>query len=186
MQKIETELAALQARAKLLDAKRAAAQAALDAATAARQEMLLAGDLDDAKLAARLQAAVDTAASALAGFDTAITALAASIAEAEAKLAAERLAADRKAASEALATQTDAIERKLVPWLAATRDLAAAASAVGGVHFEADQIGAYLRNAAGEIEAAIAVSVNNLRASVTAIRDGHHPIPREQEHSREG
>jgi hypothetical protein len=178
MQKLEAELAALKARAKLLDTKRTAVQNALDSALAARQAHMLDGDLDDTKTGARLQAAVDSTASVLAGFDTSITAQAALIADTEAKLAAERLAADRQAASEALATQTDAIEKQLAPWLARTRDLAAAAALVGPVSFETDQVGAYLRNAASEIELALAVSISNLRGSVAAILAGHQPIPR--------
>jgi hypothetical protein len=179
MQKIEAELAALQARAGLLDTKRAAAQAGFDIATAARQEMLLAGDLDDAKLAAKLQVAVDGAASALAGYDTAITALAASIAEAEVKLAAERLAADRKAASEILAAQIALVDEMLGPWLQISRNLAAALEAIHW-HFESVQMAAFIRNATSEVQTAAAVTSRELHASVAGIVAGHMPIPRPQ------
>jgi hypothetical protein len=74
MQKLESELAALNARSKLLTGKRSAAQSTLDTAVDARQRMLLTGDIEDTKAALALQARVDTATSALAGFDAAITA----------------------------------------------------------------------------------------------------------------
>ena len=59
MQKIQSELAALNARSKLLTGKRAAAQSTLDSAFEARQKALLTGDLDDTKAAMALQAKVD-------------------------------------------------------------------------------------------------------------------------------
>jgi hypothetical protein len=176
--KLEAELSTLTARAKLLTNKRTTAQGMLDAALEARQKMLLTGDIEDTSATQACQAKIDTATSALAGFDAAIAALVDSVAVAEAKIAAEQLAADRKRASEQLALQTDLLEKQLGPWLALTRDLAASAALVGTVHFEADQIGGYLRNAASEIETAIHVSVNNLRGSVAAILAGHQPIPR--------
>lgn len=180
MQLLQAELSALTARAKLLTNKRSTAQGMLDTAIEARQTMLLTGDIEDTKSAQVCQTKIDTATSAIAGFGAAIAALVESIAVAEVKIAAEQLALDRKRASEQLAVQTDALERQLGPWLAITRDLAASAASVGNVHFEADQIGGYLRNAASEIETAVHISVNNLRVSVSAIRDGHHPIPHVQ------
>src|ERR1700691_3863920 len=98
MQKIETELAALNARSMLLTGKRATAQSTFDSAVEARQKALLTGDLDDTKATLTLQAKVDTATSALAGLDGAIMAQAKLVADAEAKLAVERLHGDRKAA----------------------------------------------------------------------------------------
>jgi hypothetical protein len=176
MQKIETELAALNARSKLLTGKRAAAQSALDSAVEARQKALLTGDLDDTKGALALQTKVDTATSALAGFDTAITAQAALIAEAEAKLASERQVADRKAASDTLAAQAALVEKLLGPWLESSRDLA---SALDAIHwrFESAQMGAFIRNAAGEVENAHAMTSADLQHSIKAIRDGGQDIP---------
>jgi hypothetical protein len=181
MQLLQAELPALTARAKLLTGKRTTAQGMLDAALEARQKMLLTGDIEDTKAVQACQAKIDIATSALAGFDAAIAELVDSVAVAEAKIAAEQLAADRRRASEQLAAQTDLLEKQLGPWLTITRDLAASAALVGNVHFEADQIGGYLRNAASEIETAVHVSVNNLRGSVAAILAGHHPIPRGSE-----
>jgi hypothetical protein len=178
MQKLEAELSALTARAALLTAKRTTAQGAFDSAVAARDVHMLQGNLDDEKIGTKLQAAVDSAASALAGFDNVIAAQAALIVDAEEKLAVERMAVERKAASESLAANVDTIEKQLGPWLAMTRDLAADTTAVGHVSFETDQIGAYLRNAAGEVELATAMAIRDLRASVAAIVAGHQPIPR--------
>jgi hypothetical protein len=178
--KLEVELSALTARAGLLTGKRTAAQGMLDATLEARQTLLLTGDVEDTKATQACQAKIDTATSALAGFDAAIAALVDSIAVVETKIAAQQNAADRKDASEQLAAQTDLLENQLGPWLALTRDLAASAALVGGVHFEASQIGGYLRNAASEIETAVHVSVNNLRGTVAAILASHHPIPRKE------
>jgi hypothetical protein len=69
----------------LLTGKRSAAQSTLDTALQARQTVLLGGDIDDSRAALAPQAKVDTATSALAGFDTVITAEAALIRDAEAK-----------------------------------------------------------------------------------------------------
>jgi hypothetical protein len=178
MQKLEAELSALTARAALLVAKRANAKGAFDSAVAARDIHMRQGNLDDEKIGAKLQAAVDSAGSALAGFDNVIAAQAALIVDAEEKLAVERMTVERKAASESLAANIDTIEKQLGPWLAMTRDLAADTTAVGHVSFETDQIGAYLRNAAGEIEIAMAMAIRDLRASVAAIAGGHQTIPR--------
>jgi hypothetical protein len=177
MQKIEIELAALNARNKLLTNKRSAARSILESAVEARQRMLLTGDIDDTKPALALQAKVDTATSALAGFDTAITAQAALIAAAETILEAERRDADRKAASEQLAAQVALVDELLGPWVKASRDLAAALDAIHW-RFESTQIGAFIRNAAGEIENAFAMTADDLNNSIKAIRDGHQNIPR--------
>jgi hypothetical protein len=176
MQKLESELAALNARSKLLTGKRSAAQSILDSAVEARQRMLLTGDIEDTKAALALQAKVDTANSALAGFDTAITAQAALIADAEAILATKRLDGRRMAASELLAAQVAAVDELVGPWLRTSRDLA---SALDAIHwrFESTQMGAFVRNAAGEIENAAAMTGGDLRHSIKAIRDGGQDIP---------
>jgi hypothetical protein len=177
MQKIEAELAALTSRATLLNTKRKAAQSTLDGAVEARQKMLLTGNLDDSKASLALQAKVDTATSALAGFDTAITAQAALVADAEARLAAERLDADRKVGSDLLATQVAVIDQLLGPWLESSRNLA---SAFEEIHwrFECAQVGGFIRNAAGEVENANLMTAPDLHRSIKSIRDGGLAIPR--------
>jgi hypothetical protein len=177
MQKIEAELAALKSRATLLNSKRTTAQAVLDTAVEARQRRLLSGDLEDGKTALALQAKVDTATNALAGFDAAITAQAALIAEAEAKLAAERLDADRKAASDELAAQVSVVDELLGPWLESSRDLAGALEAIHW-RFESTQMAAFVRNAAGEVENAAAMTAGDLKHSIKALRDGGQAVPR--------
>lgn len=176
MQKIQGELAALNARNELLIGKRSAAQSTLDLAVEARQNMLLNGDIEDHKAALALQAKVDSATSALAGFDTAITAQGALIADAEAKLAAERQDADRKAASNLLAAQVAVVDQLLDPWVKASRDLATALDAIHW-RFESVQMGAFIRNAAGEVENAAAMTAGDLHHSIRAIRDGGQAIP---------
>src|SRR6516164_7453823 len=90
LHKIETTLATLMKRGEQLAAKRAKAQEALEKAASARQQALLAGDLDDQRTLDKLQAAVDTAGSALTGIDGALAILAQQKAEADAQLTAER------------------------------------------------------------------------------------------------
>jgi hypothetical protein len=177
MQKIEIELAALNARHKLLTHKRSAARSILDSAVEARQRMLLTGDIEDTKAALAQQAKVDSATSALAGLDTAIEAQATLVAGAETILEAERRNADRKAASDQLAAQVALVDELVGPWVKASRDLA---SALDAIHwrFESTQMGAFIRNAAGEIENAVAMTADDLNHSIKAIRDGHQDIPR--------
>src|SRR5262249_22194950 len=90
VQKLETTLAALVKRGDQLAAKRAKAQEALEKATSARQQALLAGDLDDQRGLDKLQATVDSAKSALTGYDEALAALQSQKAVAESALATER------------------------------------------------------------------------------------------------
>jgi hypothetical protein len=178
MQKFEAELAALTARADQLGAKRASAQKDLDRALAAREEHLLVGNLDDDKVGAKLQAAVDTGLSTLAGLDLAIQKQAAFIAEAERKLAVEKDIADRKAVAETMTAQILAVTESLAPWLEFSRKFAANFEAMSYWRPEAGQVSAYLRNAASEIENCMALTGNDLLRAAAGVRDGHGPIPR--------
>ncbi len=176
MQQLENELAALRQRAKLLDTKRVVAKDDLDQAMAEREKFMLEGDLDDGKTRTRLQSAVDSAISALAGFDSSIGKQATLIAGTEAKLVNENLIADRKAASEVLAGQIMVVEELLPVWLQISRNLAAA---LENIHwrFESTQMAGFIRNAASEIQNAAALSSADLHSSVARIRNGHQPIP---------
>jgi hypothetical protein len=181
MQKFETALAALRKRASLLADKRRSAQAALDAAIGARQAMLLDGDLDDQKLAAKLQSAVDSAQSALIGLDDAISASQVQIDSAEHDLAAERQRVERQAASEALAASVASIQAKFEPWLTTTRAFAESLESIAHVRFEPGQIAAYVGVCASEVEIAAAVMLDDLHRLVPAIAGGQEPIPRDPE-----
>jgi hypothetical protein len=178
MEKMKTELATLAARSTKLDTQRAAAQTALDRAVEARDQHKLAGDLDNVAIEGKLQAAVDTATSALSGFAGPMTILAKSIADIEKKIADEHHNVNKKIANEKLAAQVDVIEQQLAPFLKSTRDLAVSTAAVSVANFETDQIAGYLRNAASEIETAVTASVANLRSVAAGILTGQHPIPR--------
>ena len=180
MRKLEgTRAQELRRRAEQLSDKRTAAQVELEAATAARQANLLAGDLDDDKVATTLQLRVDTAQSALSGFDDAIKALAVQLADAERELTDEHQRAARLAASKALELDVDVIETKLAPWIDATRELAALLDKHAVFRFETGAIGRFLINAASEVETAMAVTVADLRHAVTAIADGREAIPQQ-------
>jgi hypothetical protein len=178
LQKLDAELARLRDRAKLLDRKRNQAQADLDQAIAKRREFMLEGDLDDTKAATRFQAEVDSAVSALAGFDGSITAQAALVATAEAKLRAEQEAAERKGAAETMAAQLLQIEEMLPAWLEFSRKFGAAFEAIAYWRPEAGQVSAYIRNAVSEIQNAMELTGSDLRRTVAGVRDGNGPIPR--------
>jgi hypothetical protein len=177
MQQLEKALSALRSRAALLDSKRTAAKSDLDRALAARERFMLEGDIEgDEKTAGKLQSAVDSAMSALAGFDAAILTQAALVADAEQKLAAEKQAAERKIASEKLTAQITAVDEMMPKWLEFSRKLAAALEVLP--QFEAGQMATYLRNATSELENASAMTRGELERMVAAIRDGGQPIPR--------
>jgi hypothetical protein len=176
MEKLQAIVSALQARASLLTDRRVSAQTALDAAMAARQAMLIDGDLGDDKLATKLQGAVDTAQSSLLGIIDAITALQFQIADAEAQLNAEQDRVKREAASEEIAKNVADVERLLPSWLAASRQIAAAFARVDHV-FEAGQIGGFISGCAGEAEVAAAVVLVELRDLPKMVAAGDRPIP---------
>jgi hypothetical protein len=180
MEKLEVILAALRKRAALLADKRTSAQTALDAAIVARQAMLIDGDLGDEKLAAKLQGSVDTGQSALLGIIDAITALQSQIATAEAQLNAEAERVRREVASEEIAKNVAEVERLIGPWLAASRQIAAAFAKLDHT-FEAAQIGGFISGAAGEAEVAAAVVLRELRALPELVAAGDRPIPHRPE-----
>ena len=178
MQQLETTIAALAKRGDELSAKRVAAHDALDKAIKARQEGLLSGDLDDQRALDMLQAAVDTATSALVGIDDAVSVLAQQKAEAEAQLAAERERIERAAAAEKLAAKIGAIEAALPKYLAQSRIFTDALSEIGGHHFESTQMAQFVQNAAAQVELASNIVLVELRAMPERIKTGDAPIPR--------
>jgi hypothetical protein len=180
MEKLEVILAALRKRAALLADKKVAAQTALDAAMAARQAMLIDGDLGDEKLAAKLQCSVDTGQSALLGIIDAITALQSQIATAEAQLGTEQDRVKCEAAAEEIAKNVAEVERLIGPWLAASRQIAAAFGKLDHV-FEAGQIGGFISGCAGEVEVAAAVTLVELRDLPKLVAVGDRPIPHRPE-----
>src|SRR5579883_1785876 len=116
-QNLEPELATLRQRVQALETKRQAAEAELTAATEARQLNLIEGSLDDTKTAHMLQDRVNIAASAIVGFEDAISVVQVQIAEIERKLDAERTQAARTAAADTLARDLDSIEKALPLYL---------------------------------------------------------------------
>jgi hypothetical protein len=177
VQKIETTIASLVKRADQLTAKRAKAQEALEKATSARQQALLAGDLDDQRALDKLQAAVDTAGSALTGIDDALAILAQHKAETDAQLIAERDRIERAAAADKLDSQIAAIEAALPGYLEQSRVLADTLSEIGHFHFESDQMASFVQNAMGQIEIAANFTLAELKSMPGAIRQGRQAIP---------
>src|SRR5712664_3054125 len=121
MQKLQADLAALTARATLLNAKRTAAQLVFDRAVDAGERHMLEGDVEDEKISTKLHGAVDAADSLLNSFTKPIATLAVSIDIAQQALAIEQQTVARRGASETLATQVAAIESAFPAWLLATR-----------------------------------------------------------------
>jgi hypothetical protein len=174
---LESELAGLRQRADALDAKRVAAEAELGSATEARQRFHIEGDLDDAKTAGMLQDAVNVAASQIVGFEDAIAAVQAQIAEIEGKLDADRSQADRDAAATKFAAQIAAIEAAGAPWLEATRIYADALSQLAHMHFGANEMQGFLQRCAAQMNNAANVHLAELKPMPSAIREGRQSIP---------
>jgi hypothetical protein len=181
MKRLEANLAASRKRMALLADKRAAAKAALDAAQAQRQKHLCEGDLDDGKLGEKLQSKVDTASSVLAGLDDAIGALQAQIEVAERELNAEREREERRLAAEKLSRQISDIEGAVPNFLQAARALVDSLMQVGGWHFEAGQMAAFIRGVTGQVETAAGFVTQELLATTERVKTGDAPIPREPE-----
>jgi hypothetical protein len=95
MEKMQQQLIDLRQRSVALSTKRAASEAALAEAMVAREKYMLEGDLADEQTAQKLQTKVDRCISTLAGFDAALAALQAQIAETEAEVAAGRAGIER-------------------------------------------------------------------------------------------
>jgi chromosome segregation ATPase len=179
MQQLETTIASLRKRGEQLAAKRVTAQDALDEAIKTRQQALLSGDLDDQRALDKLQAAVDTGTSALAGIDDAISVLALQKAEAESQLAAERERIARAKAAEKLSAQIATIEAALPNYLEQSRVFSHALSEIGHHHFESAQMAQFVQNAAAQVELASNFVLVELRAMPERIKTGDAPIPRE-------
>jgi hypothetical protein len=178
MQKIETNIAALTKRGEQLAAKRVTARDTLDEAIKARQKALLAGDLDDQRKLDKLQDAVDSAMSALAGIDDALAVLTQQKAEAAKQLTAERERIERTKASEEISAAVMDIEARIDPMLSGMRDLGNALTAIDHLSFEVGQLGRYLSNVSGEVEVALAFVVPDLRRLADAVKNGSVAIPR--------
>jgi hypothetical protein len=177
MEKLETELAALRARAETLSSRHAAAEAAFVDAKARLQRHHLEADLDaDDKVRAKLEAAVAVHAVTRGGYADALGEVQVQIADAEQKIAGERVLLQRKAASEELAGKLDRVEGALPDYLEACRRFAAALEAIHH-HYEADQIARFVSNGMSQVEIAVAFAMQELRGMVPAIRDGTAPIP---------
>lgn len=177
MEKRETELVSLRARADTLRGRHAAAHAAFGDAKAKLQRHHLEADLDaDEKARAKLEATVASCELTRGGYADALVEVQSKIADAEQKLAAERAAAERKAASEQLTRDLNDVEQALPKYLHAGRGLAGALEAIHH-NFEAAQMATFIHNGQAQIEIAAAFVVQELRNMVGAIRDGVAPIP---------
>ena len=187
VEKLETELAALRARAKTLGSRHAAADAALVDAKAKLQVHLLEADLDgDEKARTKLEAAVAACALTRDGLADALAEVQTRIAGAEKAIEAERSAVQRNAAADALSRELDEIEKALPGYLAASRRFADAIEAVGHWHFDSSQIGTFARNTQAQIEIAAAFAVEELRRAKAAHSLSVDPGPKKVSYQEQG
>jgi hypothetical protein len=177
MQKLETELASLRARAETLSNRHAAADAAFVDAKSKLRRHHLEADLDaDEKAGAQLEAAVAACALTRDGFADAIGDVRKMIADIEQKIAAEREAVERAKAAEKLEHDLDEIERALPDYLTAARRFADALESIH-FHYESAEMARFVRNGQAQVEIAAAMALQELRGMAAAIRDGAAPIP---------
>jgi hypothetical protein len=177
MEKLETELAALRARAETLSSRHTAADAAFLDAKSKLQRYHLEADLNaDDKARAKLEAAVATCAVTRDGYADALGEVQAQIAHAKQKIATERALVQRKTASEELARQLDEVERTLPDYLETARRLARALDAIH-FHYESNEMARFVGNTTAQVEVAAGFTLAELRATVNSIRDGSAPIP---------
>jgi hypothetical protein len=179
MQSFETTIASLAKRGEQLAVKRTAVQATLKKAKEARQQALLSADLDDQKTLNKLDTAVFTATTELAGIDDALAALAQQKAEAERQLTVERERIQRSTAADKMTKQIAAIEAALPGYIDHSRTLAEALSKIGHWHFESAQMTNFIQNASAQVEVAANFALAELKAMPNAIRDGSQAIPGE-------
>jgi hypothetical protein len=177
MEKLETELTALRARAETLSSRHAAADAAFVDAKQKLQRHHLEADLDaDDKARAKLEATVATCALTRDGYADALDEVQAKITDTEQKIAVERALVQRKAASEELARKLDEVERTLPDYLEAARRLAGTLEAIH-FHYESNEMARFVGNTTAQVEVAAGFALAELRAMATSIRDGSAPIP---------
>jgi hypothetical protein len=177
MDKLETELAALRARAETLSSRHAAADAAFLEAKSKLQRHHLEAALDaDDRARSKMEAAVAAYAVTRDGYADALGEVQAQIADAEQKIAAERALVQRKAAGEELARKLDEVERTLPDYLEAARRLAGTLEAIH-FHYEANEMARFVGNTTAQVEVAAGFTLAELRAMAASIRNGSAPIP---------
>jgi hypothetical protein len=181
MEKLETELASLRARAETLSDRHAAADAAfLDAKSKLRRHLMEADLATEEKAGAKLEAAVAACAQTRDALADALGEVRKMIAATEQKVAAEREAVARAKAAEKLKHDLDQIERALPDYLEAARRLADALESMHYSHYESTEMAAFIRNGQAQVEIAAAFALQELRATVELIKTGAAPIPREE------
>jgi hypothetical protein len=177
METLETELAALRARAETLSSRHAAADAAFLESKSKLQRYHLEADLDaDDKARAKMEAAVAACAVTRDGYSDALDEVQAKITDTEQKIAVERALVQRKAAGNELAGKLDEVERTLPDYLEAARRLAGALEAIH-FHYESNEVARFVGNTTAQVEVAAGFALAELRAMANSIRDGSAPIP---------
>ncbi len=177
MEKLETELAALRARAETLSSRHTAADAAFLEAKSKLQRYHLEADHDaDDRARTKLEAAVAACAVTRDGYADALGEVQAKIADTEQKITTERALVQRKAASENLARDLDEVERVLPDYLGAARRLAGALEAIH-FHYESNEMARFVGNTTAQVEVAAGFALAELRAMAASIFAGAAPIP---------
>ena len=179
--KMDKTVASLRARTDALLQMRDAAKVALDAAVAERQAFAVSGDLDGGaetdRAMSKLQKAVDSAASSVAGLDSALDEMSKQLTAAESALTAERDRAARMAASEKIERDLAEIEREIAEFLVAGRTLVGGLEKLGTLVFDTAALAGYVARSLGEIELGGAVCTREISGAIDRIRDGSARIP---------
>ncbi len=145
VQNHQSDLKTLTARAELLETERLACVTALDAAIAARQLHLLEGDIADKRTNEILQGKVETARSALAGFESCHCGIEARINTAQRALSDELGRIKWEADAAALVAVVAGLEAKLSPWLESTRAISADLKSLNGFRWQPAPLAAFFQ-----------------------------------------
>jgi hypothetical protein len=173
---IERELESLRARRADLTERVTVAQAEVEAATIARREHLVTGDITDDEASRAAAQRVFAAEAQAWSLQDAIAGIDRQVAEAEAKLAAERDRLARVANVRDQKSRADHLDEVLPPFRDAIAALLPPLAAVMAVLRHADQnFVPNVRALLGEIALAVEMQVAELRAQAERIEQGDEP-----------
>jgi chromosome segregation ATPase len=178
IEKLETALAALRSRHSTLNERKAEAQSAFDQAKADQERFFVEADINDNGTITRLESALGAATLRLSSLGDACVAVETQIADAEQKIAAETKREERKAAAEEITAKANALHEGLESLLREIRGVGESFAAFEHLTIETFRFAHFLRNLAGEIEAALGVMPPQLRGLAAAVARGEAQIPR--------
>ncbi|TYO64676.1 hypothetical protein FXV83_20205 [Bradyrhizobium hipponense] len=174
---LETTLAELRSRHSALNERKAEAQSAFEQAKADQERFYLEADINDHGTITRLESALGAATLRLSSLSEACAAVAAQIADAEQRIAAEAEREKREAAAKEISATADALQEGLESVLRELRSLGESLVPIEHLSLETFNFGHFLRKTAGEIEAASGITPPLLRGVARAVERGEAKIP---------